>query len=370
MTNDAPAGGAFRRATSEPESSGAIFVAPVRGGVQNHADMSWDLTASQFLRAIRGRRSQAAFSKRLGYGSNVACDWEAGRRSPTAAQTLHHCRRLGLPVLAAFEAFQPACASSLLKGNSFVVGPWLEALRGSTSMVVLAERTGYSRHAIARWLSGRAEPRLPAFLHLVEAITGRVSDLVQALVPIEQVPALFAAHQRRAAAKRVALDHPWTEAVLRIIETKNYQAAPKHEPGHIAHRLGITPEQEAEALHSLEQAGILTLNDGRYGNAQPLTVDTSASPEDLRRLKSHWTSVCLQRLTAPLPDDWLGYNVLSTSEADIERIRDILRKAFREVRAIAANSEPVETVALLNLQLITWPEPPVPSQSPERSDGE
>jgi transcriptional regulator with XRE-family HTH domain len=322
--------------------------------------MSWELTASQFLRAIRAKRSQAAFSRRLGYSSNVACDWEAGRRAPTAAQTLAHCRRLGLPVQAAFQAFQPACANTLLRGKEFTVGAWLDALRGSTSMVVLAQRTGFSRHAVARWLSGRAEPRLPAFLHLVEAITGRVSDLVQGLVPIEQVPELLAAHQRRAAAKRLALDYPWTEAVLRVVETASYQSAAKHQPGYIARRLGITQAREAEALERLEKAGILTLRDGRYGDVQPLTVDTSASPEELGKLKSHWTNVCLQRLTAPLAEDWLGYNVLSISEGDIERIRDVLRRAFREVRAIAANSEPVETVALLNLQLITWPEPSAP----------
>lgn len=259
--------------------------------------------------------------------------------------------------MAAFEAFQPACAALLLAGETFVVGGWLDALRGSTSIAVLAERTGLSRHAVARWLSGRAEPRLPAFLHLVEAITGRVSDLAQALVPIEQIPELLSVHQRRTAAKRVALDYPWTEAVLRVVETSSYQAAPQHEPGYIARRLGITRSQETEALQRLERAGILTLKDNRYSDVQPLTVDTNASPEELSRLKSHWTKVCLQRLTAPLTEDWLGYNVLSISEGDIERIRDVLRRAFREVRAIAANSEPTETVALLNLQFITWPEP-------------
>lgn len=319
--------------------------------------MQWQLAARQLLKALRGKRSQAAFSKRLGYSSNVACDWEAGRRFPSATQTLIHCKRLGLPVLAAFEAFQPACAAAVLQGDTFVVAPWLDALRGSTTMEVLAERTGLSRHALARWLSGRAEPRLPAFLHLVEAITGRVSDLVQALVPIEQIPELLIVHQRRTAAKRLDLDYPWTEAVLRVVETASYQTKAKHEPGYIARRLGITRKQETEALQRLEQAGLLSLRDQRYGDVQPLTVDTSASPEELSRLKSHWTQVCLKRLTAPLAQDWLGYNVLSISESDVERVREVLRRAFREVRAISANSAPAETVALLNLQFVTWAEP-------------
>jgi hypothetical protein len=57
---------------------------------------------------------------------------------------------------------------------------------------------------------------------------------------------------------------------------------------------------------------------------------------------------------APRSEDWLGYNVISTSAADLERTREILRRSFREIRAIAAASEPTEAVALLNLQLVTW----------------
>jgi hypothetical protein len=59
---------------------------------------------------------------------------------------------------------------------------------------------------------------------------------------------------------------------------------------------------------------------------------------------------------APRTSDWLGYNVVSTSATDLERIREVLRRAFREIRAIAAASEPAESVALLNLQLVTWNE--------------
>jgi hypothetical protein len=59
-------------------------------------------------------------------------------------------------------------------------------------------------------------------------------------------------------------------------------------------------------------------------------------------------------MAAPRPDDWLAFNVISSSARDLERIRETLRRAFREIRAIAAASEPAESVALLNLQLVTW----------------
>lgn len=82
----------------------------------------------------------------------------------------------------------------------------------------------------------------------------------------------------------------------------------------------------------------------------------AASEHDIQLLKAHWTEVCLRRIQRPRASDWLGYNVVSVSAPDLERIREILRASFREIRAIATASNPVQSVALLNLQLVTWPD--------------
>jgi transcriptional regulator with XRE-family HTH domain len=318
--------------------------------------------ASQILRALRGRRSQLAFSRRLGYRSNVACDWEAGRRLPTAHDCLRACSRLRVDVAAAFQAFQPACAGALRDGKSLRVDRWLNELRGSTPVSQLAERTGFSRYALGRWFQGRAQPRLHDFLALVEAISGRASDLVGSLVPIEAVPELYAVHAQRVARRRLAFDAPWSEAVLRVLESSGQGANARHPRGYIARRLGIDQEQERAILQQLEDAGILRVSSTGELDVSPLSVDTSAaSAEDVQRIKAHWAAVALERTRAPRPGDWLGYNLVSTSRADLERIRDILRRAFREIRALAAASQPAEAAALLNLQLVTWddlePEP-------------
>jgi transcriptional regulator with XRE-family HTH domain len=327
-------------------------------------NMDWKKASRQLLRALRGRRSQTGFSRRAGYRSNVCCDWEAGRRFPTAERVLALCYLLRIDVSGAFTGFQPACASALGQGAQDIrVAAWLDALRGDTAASALAVRAGVSRYAVARWLSGGAAPRLPEFLLLVQAITGRASDLVAALVPIEEVRELLASHERRQSAKRLAFDAPWTEAVLRVMETDGYRKLARHRPGYVAGCLGIAAEVERDALDRLESAGVLQRQRGRYVDAEPLSVDTSAPAHDIQRLKAHWTRVSLKRLEAPLAQDWLGYNVISVSNADIERVREILRRAFREIRALAAASEPVQRAALLNLQLVTWPEPGEPPGS-------
>jgi len=311
--------------------------------------------ASQLLRALRGRRSQVQLARWLGYRGNPITDWENGRRFPTAAETLRVCARVKVDVPVAFARFHAASAEALGEGSDVGIAAWLNALRGSTSVAEIARRTGQSRYAVGRWLRGDARPRLPDFLRLVDAITGRVSDLVAALVPIEAVPALTARHAALESARRLAFEAPWTAVILRVIETEAYRSLPRHQSGWIAARLGIPPEVEARCLGALVDAGVLALEGGRYQDAGAISVDTRADPAALIALKAHWAQVALDRLAEPGPGDLFFYNAISLSRADLDRVRDLQRAYFRELRAVVAASEPCETVALINLQLVEWP---------------
>jgi len=252
------------------------------------------------------------------------------------------------------RSFHAASAASLRGGASLEVHRWLDELRGGASVADIARRAGRSRYAVSRWLKGQTEPRLPDFLLLVHAITDRVSDLVGQLVEIESVPGLLQTHRLRNAAKRLAFDAPWTEAILRVMETQQYRAFATHPEGYLQARLGLSAEEERSALELAEQAGVLARERDRYRELTPLSVDMAAPRQDIDRLKAHWTRVALERLESPRQGDWLGYNVVSVSQQDLERIRQLLRQTFRELRTLAAASEPVETAALINLQLVSW----------------
>ncbi len=139
----------------------------------------------------------------------------------------------------------------------------------------LATATGRSRHSVGRWLSGRTQPRFHEFLQLIEATTGRVHDWVAELLPIELVPSLLSAHRQAQAARDIAFEHPWAEAVLRVLETAHYRHAPEITHSTIAAWLGIKQEQLEAALTGLEDAGILTRKDGKYEAVRELTVDNA-----------------------------------------------------------------------------------------------
>jgi transcriptional regulator with XRE-family HTH domain len=310
--------------------------------------------AQQLLRAIRGHRSQIAFARRLGYRRNPICDWEHGRRYPTAVEALRAARVVGLDLDGAFQRFATLEAPPPSGYDAEALAAWLERLRGTTPIGEVAERAGVSRFAASRWLSGATRPRLPDFLRLVDALTRRLSDWVAALVPIEQVPALTEDFARRQDGRRLAVEVPWSEGVLRLLETEDYAALPAHRPGWLAERLGIAPEVEARCVDALAGAGAIAWDGARYRSARPLLVDTASAPEVVAALKGHWARVGWERTQAPRAGDLLSYNVISLSRADLQRLRELHLGYFREVRALVAASEPVEVAALVNVQLVTF----------------
>src|SRR5688572_5646132 len=64
--------------------------------------------AADWVRAIRGKRSQVLTSRRLGFRSNVVYRWEAGVCFPTASTALRFAQQCGVDVVAALKAFLPA----------------------------------------------------------------------------------------------------------------------------------------------------------------------------------------------------------------------------------------------------------------------
>src|SRR3954469_6484015 len=134
--------------------------------------LDYDRVAAEWVRVLRGKRSQASFSRRLGYSNSVVHRWESGRAWPTAARFLQVCERSGKDLDSAFTSFfrrRPAWLDEHPATSPEAVAAFLRQLRGKLTIVQLAKDSGFSRFTLARWLDARAEPRLPEFLQLVES---------------------------------------------------------------------------------------------------------------------------------------------------------------------------------------------------------
>jgi len=293
-----------------------------------HAVLDFELLASELLRALRGKRSQVAWSRRLGSSGNVAYSWESGRRFPTAARSFWAMGRAGRDVKSALGGFYrtpPAWLADTALDTREGVVRLLADLRGNVPISELAQRAGKSRFSVSRWLSGDAEPRLPDLLRLVEAMSLRVLDFVHALVGAGELPSVSQAWEELSRARRAAYEMPWSHAVLRALELAQYQRLPAHAPGWIARRLGIGDDEETRCLEMLEHTGQIVRQGERYAVAAVQTVDTRQNPEAGRRLKVWWSRVALERLERLEQDEagLFSYNLFTVSEADYRKLREL-----------------------------------------------
>jgi hypothetical protein len=310
---------------------------------------------SELIRALRGKRSQTALSRRVGYKTNVVYLWEAQKGAPTGAGFLQLAQRAGVDVRRSLEQFYRKSPPWLAEHDPTSVAgvaALLDDLRGQSTLVETAAKLRVSRFALARWLRGEAEPRLPDFLQLIEVSSLRLLDFVAALVDPVLVPSLSERWQELQASRRAAYQRPWSHAVLRALELRQYQELPAHVPGWIGRMLGLDPGEEEACLELLADTGQIELRQQKWQVRQVLTVDTRKDPEAARHLKAWWARVGNERFLAHA-DGVFSYNLFGVSNADLERIEALQRAYFRELRNIVAQSEPVENVAVVNLQLFS-----------------
>jgi transcriptional regulator with XRE-family HTH domain len=309
--------------------------------------------AARFMRCLRGHRSQIQLARRLGYRGNPITDWERGARFPTAGEALRVATLVGIDVSACCRRFAPTVRVEVGPDGQGL-SDWLRALQAQTPIQDIASRSGKSRFAVRRWLLGEAKPRLPDFMRLLDALTGRLPEWCAEFVTIESMPTLQARLLSVQAAKRLAFEAPWTEAVLRLLETRAYRRLQRHRQGFVAECLGLTLEQERHCLEQLQRAGLIQRRSRKYAVTQRHTVDTQGGKEALRLLKRHWSQVSADRVVEAMPDDLFAYNVMSLSRADAARVREKLQEVFREIRMIVGASDPEEVVAICNLQLMLF----------------
>jgi hypothetical protein len=315
---------------------------------------SFDAIARQVLRALRGHRSQAALSKRLGFRSNVAAKWESGQRMPTAQEALAYGTRLKLDPLPALESLNRNAAAALGDGAVPDLGAWLRALKGTQLLGTIADRSGLSRYSVGRMLAGQSEPRLPQFLALLDAITDRVEDFVDGWVGVEHVPLLEPRLRRTRAARAALFQRPLCLAVMCLLDTVGLRCERTAQLSLLCQLLERSPVEIEACLDILVEGGVIRLAEDRYVTAGALTVDAHSSPDQERAARHFWTGVGHERTARLRPDDLCSYNVFSVARKDYARLKELQREFYRGARALIAASEPTEVAGLLVVQLGCW----------------
>ncbi len=313
---------------------------------------SAEIVAADLVRALRGRRSRAAFSKRLGYRSNVVYRWETGIAWPVTDDFLRAVGRVDPGVATLFPRFfgrSGPDGPSAEPPSAARVAAFLRELRGKTPIGVLAERTGYSRYRIGRWLKGSSRPRLPEFLSLVEASSRRLLDLFAGLIDPARLPSLAPRWRELCAAREAAYESPWSHAVLRALELAGYRRNPS--TAWLAARLGLDEAGVEAGLAQLRRSGQVERSRGRYRVRRVQMVDTGADPARARKLKATWARTAVDRLEAGSAGSF-GYSLFAVSRSDLQKLRDLHLEYVRAMQSVIAQSKSSECVGLYCSQLL------------------
>lgn len=257
--------------------------------------------ASELIRHLRSKRSQVAFSRRLGYRGNAACPWEAGRRYPEASAFFRAAQRLGVDVPAGLQRFLGESSPAPVPEDPAAVAVLLDAMRGELPVVTVAGLVHVDRSTIARWLKGHTEPRLPALLAWVDATTHRLLEFIELFADPRELPSARSSYRSMLLQRELAYELPWSHAVLRALELREYRELPQHRPGFIAAVTGIPPALEEQCLRQLAAAGQIRRSRGRWVACRVMTVDTRADPARNRAVKAHWAKVGGERLGSSAP---------------------------------------------------------------------
>jgi transcriptional regulator with XRE-family HTH domain len=311
--------------------------------------IDWQQASAELVRELRGARTQKALSRALGYRSNVVFSWESGRDVPAVTVLLELLAKVGRDPRSWLLDFGRGDVPEVLSDASHMAA-YASSLNRGRSLNDLAQALGRSRYVVSRWLSGKTEIPLPEFFRLVDTTTLSALDLLALLVSPSALPAIAPHYKRLEAARRSAQEKPWSHAIVHMVELPSYRALLVHEVGWFASRLNIDQDEEAQCLDLLVQMGRLTFDGTRYQSTGSLAVDTRPDPEATRRLAAFWMHEGAERVLMS-GSGRFAFNAFGISKKDLEKLGELQRRYFAELRAIVADSPRTEAVAVATFQL-------------------
>jgi len=323
--------------------------------LQNRND-ELETVVRELLRSLRGKRSQLALSRRLGYSFNQVGKWESGH---TKIRWDEFVRLSGL------------CKSPLdqaltnhykYKGTAANCDAIIKNLIGSERVSTIAKKTGFSRHSLAKWLKKSAFPTVPEMFRLLLLYRGGDDHLVSfigSLVSsIDELPSIAPEYRQRVKQIELSYQHPWLAAVKDCLSLQSYQRLEKHREGFVSRCLRISTAEEKMALDFLTEVGVLTFSKGKYQVTgkklmfQENILDKEKDIEGNFRLREYWWSQALNHLISRPAWSSLtfAFQTFTVSESAFRKIRALSVQYFSDVtKIIEEDEEPRTLLRVMNL---------------------
>jgi hypothetical protein len=277
--------------------------------------MDTAIVARELVRAVRGKRSQEAINRRLGFGFNQLHRWERGQTRVKWSDFVDLC-----------EACRLDLAATLSEVIAYFGDPrrtdmLVENLVLPASPSFLKEIGGPSRTDVAHWLAGRSSPRLDQVLNLLELGRSGLLDFVARLVATD-LPSLAEARAARAVRRDLLIAHPGLEAVLAVLELESYRV---HDDAWVAAKAGMAVDETRAVLALLARARVIERVRKKYVIREGwfLRFDMRSDFAAIQPVKLHWLARATEELARHrgfVRESKFSYYVFSASDETQEKL--------------------------------------------------
>lgn len=301
----------------------------------------YDEMARRFIREARGPVTQVQASERLGYGTNVLYRWESGRRQPRAWEALALTMACGVDAERLWLNRPPWDVIFADAGSPEGFVDWLAVHVPYTSQEELAQRTGLSRHAIGRLLSGEAQPRLSDMFRLLDLQDGDLDGWWA------NVLGGGGSHDRSAFVRHPILR--WLRAALSL---PSYLALPEHEDAWLARRLRRPVTVISAALRAGERAGLVSFSGGKWRLVD--RAYRSSVPGAYEGIITGYVGHIEESMVTPevAEDATAMLFTSSVTPAVADQVFQLFRVAYSEARALIAAEKPGD--CLVSVGVLGW----------------
>lgn len=311
--------------------------------------VEWPTVAQELVKALRGRATQGALSRRLGFKTNVVYRWEAGLREATADDLLTLLRLRVEQVEGKLWTFAQGSDGINVTTSEFSWADWLRTLRGEQPVTEIAEELNISPQAVRRIFRGDTDPPLSRLLQMIECLSNRILGFIELMTDPAQLKSLKGVRALEEAQLAITFEHLHAESIIACLETEAYAALPTHSNAWLAGRLDLPLQSVETTIEALVAARGIRIQGGKFKTQHRRMVNTQArSKTESRRLARHWTQVIMDR---PEETTRSAYVVFSCDQETVDDIGRIMTEALYQVIARVAKTKTVDRVSAITVNM-------------------
>ncbi len=302
------------------------------------------------LKSMRGKHSQQAISKRLGYGFNQVYRWESGRIGMSWKDFALYCDVCKVDLKLALGHLLGEITNPQDHCQIF------SRIIGRTPIANICKQTGISRQQLDRWRKRRASPSVEQIFHFLNESMGVTLDLAKILNRNKKIPTSITKLIDDTLLKNIAVESPISLLVGILFAMDEYQNLKKHKDGYIASKLGISIVDEHEMLSNLIKAGELAKKNGKFISQAPRIRTKTPSFTDHKTIIKFWLQRAMNTLDAQKDFNdqvsIMGYRVMGISNECYQRIVERYRQFQNEIGLmIREDQDAIDVACVMSLQL-------------------